>query len=286
MTISSYQRARFLLTLGSVTAQAAESASASDAAPAAKLGSTIYKWDGAALKPTGVGARRDINDGPTATLLRFECHISMLRPGVPSHPPHQHAQEELIIIKEGTLDVHINGKEQRLGAGGLFFFASNDWHAVRNVGEVPATYLVFNFQTAATRTAPKAPAAESASPDKLRSAVYAWEDLKVQPTPKGARREFFKSPTVSCQNFSVHATTLNAGETPHAPHRHPDEEIIIIKDGSVEATINGKSEVVGPGSILFFAANDEHGLRNVGDSPATYYVMRVITELTETTAAK
>ncbi len=244
------------------------------------LGSTIYPWEEMVAKPTGVGARRDINDGPTATLDRFECHISTLQPGLPSHPPHQHAQEELIIIKEGTLDVHINGQDHRLGAGGLFWFSSNDWHAVRNVGDGPSTYLVFNFATDATRNAPKTPAAESAAPDKLRSGIWAWEEVKVQKTAKGERREFFKSPTVTCRNFSIHATTLNAGELSHAPHRHADEEIIVVKDGTVEATVNGKTKKVGPGSILFFASNDEHGLRNAGDTTATYYVMRVVTEKT------
>ncbi|HYD85732.1 MAG TPA: cupin domain-containing protein, partial [Opitutus sp.] len=135
----------------------------------AKLGSAVFAWDEMVAKPTGVGVRRDINDGPTATMNRFECHISTLKAGLPSHPPHQHAQEELIIIKEGTLDVHINGEEHRIGPGSLFFFASNDWHAVRNVGDTDATYLVFNFATDATRTAPKEPAAKSASPDKLPS---------------------------------------------------------------------------------------------------------------------
>ncbi len=248
--------------------------------PAAVLGSTFYPWTEMVVKPTGVGARRDIHDGPTATLNRFECHISTLQPGLPSHPPHQHGQEELIIIKEGTLDVHINGKDRRLGAGGVFWFSSNDWHAVRNVGETPATYLVFNFATDATRNVPKTPAADSASPDKLRSGVWAWEEMKVQKTEKGERREFFKSPTVTCENFSIHATTLNAGEISHAPHRHPDEEIIVVKEGTVEATVNGQTNKVGPGSILFFASNDPHGLRNAGDTPATYYVLRVVTEKT------
>ncbi len=248
--------------------------------PASVLGSTFYPWNEMIVKPTGVGARRDIHDGPTATLNRFECHISTLQPGLPSHPPHQHGQEELIIIKEGTLDVHINGQEHRLGPGGVFWFSSNDWHAVRNVGDDPATYLVFNFATDATRNVPKTPAAESAAPDKLRSGVWAWEEMKVQKTGKGERREFFKSPTVTCENFSIHATTLNAGEISHAPHRHPDEEVIVVKEGTVEATVNGNTKKVGPGSILFFASNDEHGLRNAGDTPATYYVLRVVTDKT------
>ncbi|MGH8019819.1 MAG: cupin domain-containing protein [Opitutaceae bacterium] len=77
-----------------------------------------------------------------------------------------------------------------------------------------------------------------------------------------------------------HATTLNPGVESHAAHRHPDEEIIIVKEGMVEATINGVAQTAGPGSIFFFASNDLHGLRNAGDTSATYFVVRFITEAT------
>lgn len=232
------------------------------------------------VKKTPVGERRDINDGPTPTLQTFESHITTLNPGNVSHPPHRHAQEEFIILKEGQLDVHINGRETRVGPGAFFFFAANDWHAVNNIGKIPATYLVFNLRTAKTRTAPQEGAERAAVPGLMGSKVCDWEKLEVQKTAKGERRALFDSPTTTCENLEAHVTTLNPGETPHAAHRHPDEELIIVKEGTVEATINGVSERAGAGSILFFASNDEHGLKNVGDTPATYYVVRMVTELT------
>jgi quercetin dioxygenase-like cupin family protein len=233
------------------------------------------------VKPTNVGSRRDVNDGPTPTLETFECHISTLNPGKSSHPPHQHAREEFIILQEGTLDVSINGVVQRVGPGSLFFFASNDWHNVTNVGDAPATYLVFNLATPETRTAPAVEAAKSAAPGKLKSGTFEWAKLTVVPTKVGARREVFDSPSVTCSNIECHVTTLNAGESPHAAHHHPDEELIIVREGMLEATINGVARPpVGRGSILFFASNDEHGLRNAGTTPATYYVVRIVTSQT------
>lgn len=264
-----------------VQVSAAEAASA---APAPLLGSTVFQWDRLEVKPSGVGERRDVARNPTTTLRELECHISTLNPGLPSHPPHVHPQEELIIIKEGSLDVHINGVDHRVGPGSLFFFASYDSHAVRNVGKVPATYYVFNFSTAATRAIPVKAAADSASPDKLRSAVYDWEKLTVKPTQKGERREIFDSPTVTCANLESHVTTLRAGEESHPSHRHPDEEIIVVKEGTVEATINGTAHRGGVGTIFFFGSNDEHGLKNVGTTSATYYVMRIVTDVTPKTA--
>ncbi len=249
-------------------------AASSFAAADAPLGSRVFSWDELIAKPTPVGERRDVANQPTATFERFESHISTLNPGQVSHPPHQHPQEELIILKEGRVAAHINGREQEAGPGSVFFFASNDHHALRNVGDLPATYFVFNFQTAATKTAPAQPAAESASPDKLRSQVFDWEKIAVIPTPKGERREFTDAPTVTCASFKLHVTTLNRGEIPHAPHHHVVEEIILVKEGRLEATIKGQAHVAGPGSIIFIASNEEHGLRNVGEGRTTYYVIR------------
>lgn len=238
------------------------------------LGSRVFTWEELKVQPTPVGARREVADQPTATFERFESHISTLLPARVSHPPHQHAQEELIVLKEGHLAVHLNGCDVPLSAGSLCFFAANDWHAVHNDGDTPATYYVFNFQTAATKSAPARPASESASPDKLKSQIFAWEQLPVTPTPKGARREIADAPTVTCASLKIHATTLNVGEIPHAPHHHPVEEIILVKEGRLEATVNGRFLVASAGSILFIASNEEHGLRNLADGPTTYYVIR------------
>lgn len=254
---------------------------AADAPAPAPLGSAVWDWDELEVKHTYVGSRRDVHDGPTATLERFESHISTLNPGRTSHPPHQHAQEEFIILQEGTLDVGINGTVRRIGPGSVFFFASNDWHNVNNAGDMPATYLVFNVATAATRAAPAAEAAKSAAAGSLRSAVFDWTTLPAKPTRTGERREVFSGPTVTCASLSCHVTTLNAGERAHEPHRHPDEEIIIVKEGAVEITIDGEARTLGRGSIAFVGSNDEHGLRNAGETPASYYVVRVVTDLTQ-----
>ena len=86
-------------------------------------------------------------------------------------------------------------------------------------------------------------------------------------------------------NIEGHVTTLNPGEIPHEAHRHPDEEMVVIKEGTIEATINGVSQRGGPGSVFFFASNDLHGMKNVGTTIATYHVFRFITATTPKPAA-
>lgn len=255
-------------------------------ASAAKLGSKVFVWDELVVKPNATGLRRDVVNLPTATFEKFESHVTTLNVGQSSHLPHQHAREEFIIVKEGTLEVHINGATQKAGPGSLLFYASNDLHAVRNVGTGPATYLVFNYETVATRSAPAEGAAAAKLPGKLASTVFDWEKLPVKTTKVGSRRDFMNSPTVTCENLECHVTTLHAGEVPHGAHRHPDEEVVVVKEGVMECTINGVARRGGPGSIFFFASNDEHGMRNVGGTTASYHVIRIVTAATPRTATK
>ncbi len=86
-------------------------------------------------------------------------------------------------------------------------------------------------------------------------------------------RSFFRTPTATLNELELHVTTLNPGQASHPPHRHPNEELVIIKEGTVEALVQGEWKRLGPGSVIFNASNQLHGLKNVGDGPATYHVI-------------
>jgi len=102
------------------------------------------------VKKTEVGERRVVVDQPTRTLDRLEMHITTLNPHTASHPPHTHPNEEMIVVKEGTLQAHVNGKEIVVKTGGVLFYASMQPHAVQNIGDTPATYYVINWATPAS----------------------------------------------------------------------------------------------------------------------------------------
>ncbi|AOS44530.1 hypothetical protein Verru16b_01592 [Lacunisphaera limnophila] len=249
------------------------------AAEPAPLGSTVFTWESLAVHATGVGERRDVARNPTATMQEFECHISTLNPALASHPPHTHPQEEIIILRDGELDVHINGTQTRVGPGALFFFAANDPHAVQNRGDKPATYFVFNFSSATT-TRLRGQAPLPADPGRLGSRIFQWDELVAVPTKAGERRDVIDLPTATLANYECHVTTIGPGLAPHAPHRHPDEEVLLLKEGQLDVTINGVTTRATPGSIVFVSSGDEHGWKNTGATPATYYVMRIRTEAT------
>ena len=117
-------------------------------------------------------------------------------------------------------------------------------------------------------------AAMSARTEIFGSRVFDWNDLQVETTKTGSSRKVVQQPTATLDELEIHITTLNPGETPHAPHKHPDEELLIVKEGTVESLVNGQLKRVGPGSVIFQAANQLHSIRNVGSTPATYHVIK------------
>ena len=116
--------------------------------------------------------------------------------------------------------------------------------------------------------------AQSSSKPLMRSGVFQWAALKVDSTKTGERRSVFDTPTATLDRFESHVTTLNPGEVPHAAHKHPEEELMIVKEGTLEAVLDGQTNRVEAGGYIFCASNEMHGLRNIGTNRATYFVLK------------
>jgi XRE family transcriptional regulator, regulator of sulfur utilization len=114
--------------------------------------------------------------------------------------------------------------------------------------------------------------AESDGKPVMHSSVFNWADLKAVPTKVGELRKVFDAPTPALANFECHITTLNPGEASHPPHRHAHEEVLVIKEGTVESLQGDRTKAVTQGGIIFEASNELHGLRNIGTNRATYFV--------------
>jgi len=111
------------------------------------IGSGVYDLNSVLAKKTGYGDVRQVMEGPTTTMERLELHVTTLNPGERPHPPHKHPNEEMLIIREGTLETLSNGEWKRVGPGAVIFNASNQVHDIRNVGTTPAVYHVINWRT-------------------------------------------------------------------------------------------------------------------------------------------
>lgn len=119
-------------------------------------------------------------------------------------------------------------------------------------------------------------AATAQTKTALPSHVFKYEDLPVKES--GEHKENRGRAVLDGVNHSgfpieVHMTDLAPGSAPHPPHHHIDEEMVLLKNGQLDVTINGKTERIGPGGMAYVNSNEEHGWRNPGPDRAEYFVI-------------
>ena len=108
----------------------------------------------------------------------------------------------------------------------------------------------------------------------IESKIFAWVDLPITKNPKAEQRQILEGTTPSFKTFKVHATTLHPHSFLKPIHRQENEELIIIKEGELTVTIEGKTKKLSAGGIALMLAGDERGFENTSDTNVTYYVFQ------------
>jgi mannose-6-phosphate isomerase-like protein (cupin superfamily) len=80
--------------------------------------------------------------------------------------------------------------------------------------------------------------------------------------------------TPASTKFVTGRLVLDPGKTPHPPHTHLEEEIMVIEQGHGDIEVDGKITKVGPGSVMYTTPNVPHGIVNTGDTPIVFYFVK------------
>ena len=118
---------------------------------------------------------------------------------------------------------------------------------------------------------------------KLPDGVVGIAD--VPPDVQAGCRAFthFNGPTDQLSGLCAGLAVLDPGASPHPPHRHPEEEFLIVAAGTGEIECDGTTTQVGPGDIMYCAGNILHGITNTGQVPMTFYWSKWLASITSKT---
>ena len=244
---------------------------------------TVVLQAAAQLKPFGYGVfhlnespvtkdslreTRKMAEGTTAEFDFFKVHITTQLKGAVPRPPHaQKENEELIIIKEGTMKCTLGNKITTLGKGSILLIPPGQMQAVENTGNGPLTYYVFQFRSKNGTNMERSANAGGTLLLNADTLAYTEKDGK-------GTRKYFDRPTAACERFEMHTTTLyNAGPS-HTPHQHVETEIILLMEGEAEMTINGQNFKGSAGDFFIAESGKLHGINNTGNTACSYFAFK------------
>jgi mannose-6-phosphate isomerase-like protein (cupin superfamily) len=94
---------------------------------------------------------------------------------------------------------------------------------------------------------------------------------KITHEPFGDLRIYYTGRTDQLTSMTAGSLRLKAGMSPHPPHQHPEEEFMVITEGSGVIEVAGRKTQVGPGSMMYCGGNRLHGITNTGKTPLLFY---------------
>ena len=204
--------------------------------------------------------------GATPNLKSIGCHVSVLEPGCEPHPPHTHAEEEILLVLDGqailVLAEHGDAADpvlEPIEPGTFSYYPAGFAHTIRNVSDSPVTYMMFKWRGESRRAA----------------RAHAAQRVRCSPCDAGLRqradgfatRTVFDGETTLLRHLHAHVSRLEPGGG-YAPHADAHDVAIVVLAGSIETG----GERVAANGVAFFAAGQLHGMRNPGDEPAIYLV--------------
>jgi (S)-ureidoglycine aminohydrolase len=230
--------------------------------------SKLYAWKDLMVQKDSSSYSMKIANGPTATLGNLEMKVVELDPGKQPHPMLAHFDsEELIIVKEGNLKIITKASSNIIGPGGVALIMPGDEHTFESTSKVLTVYYSLRFRPTTSLNIERG---------KQAGGTFTgdWENWSVQQNEKGERREVFERFTSAFEKMELHVTSLNAGLVSHAPHKHPQEEIIIVRKGTGVVLLGDTTQPIAEGDLIFFASNFLHSLKNNSTEPLEYFALQ------------
>jgi quercetin dioxygenase-like cupin family protein len=112
----------------------------------AGLANSVVDEKNAKLTKETFGDLRIYYDGPTAQVKSMTAGSLRLKPGMSPHPPHEHPEEEFMVVTEGTGEISVEGKVTKVAAGSMMFCGAGKLHGIVNMGKTPLMFYFYKWK--------------------------------------------------------------------------------------------------------------------------------------------
>lgn len=175
--------------------------------------------------------------------------------------------ERLIIVKQGKMKCIVGAKESKLDAGSVVLVPPSQRNVIINISADTLVYYVFLYTS-------KKPVNILRSDSAGGAIMINADTVKITPSEKGGTKKYFNRPTALTDNYEMHVTYLNKKGPGHAPHQHLETEAILVIDGEVQMTIDGKEYKGANGDLFIVESGKMHGVANASDKPCSYFAFK------------
>ncbi len=238
--------------------------------PAGKLGTTL-SWARSLVLPlaedrqSGWKSHR-LFKGQTRCLSLLDCHVSVLSKGVVPHEPHEHEDEELLIVLDGDAELELLGPDgnvsrNKVTPGSFAYYPRGQAHTIHNTSASPVTYVMFKWVSVS-------PGARL--PQIETRILHKQEYARTTPSDRAevvATVHLFGGATGQLRRLQCHLSTVSPGGG-YEPHTDAYDVGLVLLSGTVE-TLGQRLEAP---ALAFYSAGEAHGIRNAGADPASYLI--------------
>jgi (S)-ureidoglycine aminohydrolase len=232
--------------------------------------SDVYTWRAAPVEKTATGSTRTMVKGSATDFQSMNISAVTLEKGKMDDRSSTTNFEEMIIVKEGSLKITVNGESKTVGRGSVAIILPGDGRRLENAADGETTYYLFRYRS-------KNPVDLVRGKGSGGSFVMDWNEVKFSPRSdgKGGTRSFFNKATAMGKRLELHSTLLEAGRSSHDPHHHRAEELVVVLHANVEmylglAEKGGRRKPATNGDIIYLVSNEYHAISNIGDESALY----------------
>ncbi len=110
-----------------------------------QIPNSVVSGKGAKVTHESFGDLAIYFEGPTPQLKSVTAGSLRLKPGMEPHPPHQHPEEEFMVVTNGEGEILVDGKKTKVGPGSMMYCAGGKLNGIKNTGGEPLLFYFYKW---------------------------------------------------------------------------------------------------------------------------------------------